>query len=229
MQLLCFTYAGGKSDFYEKLQENLGCDIRVIALDYPGHGKRRNEKLLNDIDELGKDMFEQLQSVCNFKEPYGIFGYSMGCIVSLCLYDIICKNGLNLPQHIFLAAHFPHTNKLYLKFNDSAYEDELKNHIGKFGGIPEKLLNNSAFWRMYLPMYRDDFYAIGTYDFEKRKPVIDTSATIFYSESDTPYQDMKEWKRFLIAGTQYVRFEGNHFFMNEHCEEISEIIRRKLL
>lgn len=40
MKLICFTYAGGNSSFYDQLKNELLPDVNLIAAEYSGHGTR---------------------------------------------------------------------------------------------------------------------------------------------------------------------------------------------
>lgn len=228
MQLICFTYAGGTSELYGNIQIELKDMIDVIAIDYQGHGNRRKERLNTDIDSLSEDMLNQIMAKCNIEEPFAFMGYSMGSIVAIAVYELMKKRGYKLPIHIFLAAHFPETNKRYLDYMDEKMDEEIKKHIAEFGGIPSNLMNNDAFWRIYIPIYKADFHTIGTYNFEDRKPIVKTPVTFFYSESDTPLKKLKKWEDYFELGCDFFCYEGNHFFIKDNYKEISAIIKYKI-
>lgn len=81
---------------------------------------------------------------------------------------------------------------------------------------------------MYLPLYRADYTLIGKYRFEKLDLKTGIPATVFYSETDTPLEDMELWKNYFTGDCKYYKFEGTHFFIQEHHREMAEIIREKL-
>lgn len=206
MRLICFTCAGGTTDLFKDLKEELVKDMEVVLIDYSGHGKRYKESLYTDIDSITGDLLNIIDKESSLSQPYALLGYSMGTIVTISIYEAIRKKGYKMPNHIFLAAHSPETSTEYLDFLSEAMEDKVKQYVIKFGGIAEQLWNNEAFWRVYLPIYQADFHAIGTYSFEERCPLINTPVSFFYSESDTPMQKMKGWNTYLRSGCDF--YEG---------------------
>ena len=86
---------------------------------------------------------------------------------------------------MFLAAHEPHGKAELAGFDPGKKDEWVKERTLRFGGIPEKLLNNPAFWRMYLPVFRADYEMIWKYDFGKLDLRTEIPAEIFYSEEDT--------------------------------------------
>ena len=50
------------------------------------------------------------------------------------------------------------------------------------------------------------------------------AAIVFYSETDTRFEDMKLWKNYFIGECDFHCFEGNHLFFQQHHAAISEII-----
>lgn len=229
MQLFCFNYAGGTAAFYDQLGRELSPSMEVIALEYSGHGSRHKENLYNDLNELAEDLYVQMKKVYSQGEIYALMGYSMGCISILQIYKkIMEKQELPKPIYIFLAAYQPYTRKEFLTYKDPSSENLVRKRILEFGGVPERLLNNKTFWRSYLPIYRSDFYLIGTYDFETEKPQIDVPTTLFYSELDSPYEEVIGWKKYLTADVDFIRYEGDHFFIKEHYQEMAAVIKDKL-
>ena len=159
---------------------------------------------------------------------YALFGYSMGSISTVEILRRILASALPAPAHVFLCAHEPQTKSELLGFTTDELDEWVKERTVHFGDVPEKLLNNKVFWRTYLPIYRADYTMIGKYEFEKLDLKTSIPATVFYSKTDTPFEDMKQWGKYFIGPVDYREYSGNHFFIREHHKEIAQIIRTKL-
>lgn len=228
MKLICFTYAGGNSSFYDQLKQELLPDIELIAMEYSGHGTRHRSPFYSDFFELADDMVIQLKKYLQKNDSYAIMGYSMGSISAVEVLRRLIEESSHLPEHIFLAAHEPQTKASLADFNNDEMDELVKARTIKFGAVPERLINNKSFWRMYLPLYRADYSIIGKYKFENLEMKSDIPATVFYSESDTPFEIIKDWKKYFV-NTDFVEYTGNHFFIHEHFCEMAQEIKKRLV
>lgn len=223
-QLFCFTYAGGTAAFFDDIEKDLE-GIECVKLEYAGHGSRHKEEFYSDFNALADDMFDLCTS--SFKDgDYGLFGYSMGSISLVEVLKRIKASGMKLPSSLFLAAHEPHTKSELLGYSADELDEWVKDRTVRFGAVPEKLLDNKVFWRTYLPLYRADYTIIGKYEFEKLDIHMNIPATVFYSETDTPFSDMKEWEKFFPC--EFHQYQGTHFFIRDHHEEMGKVIRSKM-
>jgi len=237
MKLFCLTFAGGTAAFYDRLEACLNPEISVIKLEYAGHGIRHRESFYGSFSELAEDMYRLiLQELARgdaseqTAEPYALMGYSMGSISAAeVLKRIITCGKLPAPEQIFLAAHEPTSHTGLNDWEASDFDEAVKKHTIQFGGIPERLVHNKSFWRVYLPIYKADYRMIENYDFSQLKVDQPVPVTVFYSETDTPYSRMKDWSKHFAGRCDYVRYDGPHFFIQEHCEEIANDIKRRLL
>lgn len=226
MQLFCLTCAGGTAAFYTQLEKNINESIVVEKLEYAGHGERHKEPFYDDFCSLALDMYGRIKK--KLKGKYALIGYSMGCIsVTEILRLIISKHEIPLPQYVFLAAHGPFSRTEVLKTIDDV-DDYVKNRTIKFGGIPDRLINNKSFWRMYLPIYKNDYMLIEKYKFEELDLNTKVPLMVFYSEEDTPLSDMVEWRTYYTGNVEFIRYDGSHFFINDHCKEICVEIENAL-
>ena len=222
-QLFCFTYAGGNAAFFDLIEKDLP-KLELVKLEYSGHGTRHREPFYRDFDELTDDMFRLLTEQY-YGGEYSLFGYSMGTIaLAEVLKRIIADSKMRKPTHVFLAAHEPHSKAELIGFTDDELDEWVKNRTIKFGAVPEKLLNNKSFWRMYLPIYRADYSIIGKYSFEELFLKTTIPVTVFYSETDTPRSEMELWKKYFIGECEFFRYEGTHFFIQNHHAEMARII-----
>lgn len=237
-QLFCFTFAGGAASFFDQISNDLAVsNIDCVKLEYSGHGARHREPLYRDHQELADDLFGQFQhlyvrgreSGLTSCDNYALFGYSMGSITLVEVLRRILASVLPAPKHIFLAAHEPHTKAELLTFTPDEMDEWVRDRTIKFGTVPEKLLNNKTYWRMYLPLYRHDYTLLAHYDFENLSLETDIPATIFYSETDTPLKEMKLWEKYLKGKVEYCCYEGQHFFIQQHHEEMARVITDRLV
>lgn len=226
-QIFCFTYAGGNASFFDSIASDLS-EYEVIPFEYSGHGTRHREPLYSSFYELADDLYSLFRQ--KYKDgEYALFGYSMGTISLIeVLKRIIDEKYIRLPSHIFLAAHEPLTKAEYAGYTNDEMDAWVKDRTIRFGTVPEKLLNNKSFWRMYLPLYRADYNIIGKYRFEELCLKSEIPVTIFYSETDTPLRDMKLWKNIFVGDCEYYRFDGTHFFIQQYHKEMADIIRNRM-
>lgn len=226
-QLFCFTYAGGNASFFDGIEKDLS-EVELVKLEYAGHGSRHKEAFYRDINELADDMIGLLKEQYSGGD-YSLFGYSMGAIALVeVLRRILTDTLLKNPTHVFLAAHEPHSKAELIGFTGSEPDEWVKDRTIKFGAVPEKLLNNSSFWRMYLPIYRSDYSIIGKCNFEELSLKTTIPATVFYSETDTPRSEMDLWKNCFVGKCEFFQFEGTHFFIRNHHAEMADVIKNAL-
>ena len=227
-RLFCFTYAGGSASFFDQIESDLS-EIELVKLEYSGHGTRHREPFYHNFDELAEDLYHQIRGYLN-DGTYALFGYSMGSIALIeILKRILSEPNIQPPKHVFLAAHEPHTKTELTGFESGELDEWVINRTVRFGAVPEKLLHNRSFWRVYLPIYRADYSIIGAYRFEELKLKTDIPADVFYSETDTPKKEIELWNNFFIGRCVYHCFDGNHFFIQNYHLEMAQIIREEML
>lgn len=229
VQLFCFTFAGGNSSFYDQLEVQLNPCVELIKLEYAGHGTRHRDEFYNNFCELAEDMYYMIKSHINIDGRYALMGYSMGSISAVETLKLISSlSEIPAPEHVFLAAHEPHTKIELANFEDREFDNKVMERTIQFGGIPESLVHNRIFWRTYLPVFRADYSLIAQYDFNNLNFQCQIPATVFYSETDTPFADMKQWQNIFRGLCGFVCYEGNHFFIQEHSKEMAEVIEERL-
>lgn len=226
-QLFCFTYAGGSASFFDRIEKDLP-DLEIVKLEYAGHGTRHKEPFYRSFDELAADMFRQVKAQYA-GGPFALFGYSMGTITLVeVLKRILDDPDMKEPCHVFLAAHKPYSQAEIAGLTQNEMQAWVKRRTIQLGALPEKLIENPSFWRMYLPLYCADYSMIGKYSFEELTLQTAIPAAVFYSETDTPRADMEHWKRYFTGDCAFYRYEGSHFFIQAHHVEMADVIKARL-
>ena len=226
-QVFCFPCAGGNASFFDEIEKALP-ELELVKLEYPGHGTRYRETLCGSFDELADDM------ICGFKERYSggefaLFGYSMGVVTLTEVLIHLLRTELPLPRRVFLAAHEPRTKSELEGFTPEETDEWVVDRTIRFGALPEHLLHNRAFWRLFLPLYRADYTMLSKYHFETLDLKTTIPATVFYSETDTPFEKIRLWKDYFVGECEFIRYEGRHFFIQQHLNEMADMIRSRIM
>ena len=155
-------------------------------------------------------------------------GYSMGSLATFVMLQRIREEGaIPLPDHVFLAAHEPMTKVNVLDVPAEKLDDYVKERTIEFKAVPDSLIDNRVFWRTYLPVYKADYLMIARYNIERIVFRTDVPCTVFYSETDTKLSDMRRWADYFVHDCRLVEYDGGHFFIKKHCEEMAEEIRKR--
>lgn len=229
MQLFCFPYAGGTAEFFSQLAPYLPASIELVKLEYAGHGSRRREPAYADFFQLADDLYAAVKRLYHPGERYALLGYSMGSVAAAEVLSSILRAGeLPPPARVFLAAHGPSVKGELRNFRGNEADEWVKRRTVALGGVPETLLENRTFWRVYLPLYRADYTLITNYDFRRLTLACKVPLTGLYGSQDILSEEMGAWRRYFQGECELVEFEGNHFFIMEHQKEVAELIAKRL-
>lgn len=230
MQLFCFPCAGGTAGFFNQLDPWIGPPVELMKLEYAGHGARHREPLYEDFAQLADDLYGAVRRLYRPGEAYGLFGYSMGSVAAAEVLTRVLRDGeLPPPERVFLAAHGPSVKRELLRFHGGEADEWVRERVISLGGVPEKLLENRTFWRMYLPLYRADFMLITGCNFDKLTLACEVPLTGLYGKQDLPREEMQAWSRYFHGECEFVEYPGNHFFITESSRELAELMRRRLV
>lgn len=99
IQLFILPYAGGRSDSFKPLVDQLDDNIEAIPIEYSGRGQRASEGYIDDYQKFLEDVIYNIAIRRNTNLPYALFGYSMGAAF---VYEIASQQLLDqLPTHLF--------------------------------------------------------------------------------------------------------------------------------
>lgn len=229
MQLFCFPYAGGTAEFFSQLTPYLPASIGLVKLEYAGHGTRRREPAYADFSQLADDLYGEVKRLYRPGERYALLGYSMGSVAAAeVLSRILRAEELPSPARVFLAAHGPSVKGELRNFRGNEADEWVKRRTIALGGVPETLLENRTFWRVYLPLYRADYTLITNYDFRGLTLACEIPLTGLYGSQDILSEEMGAWRRYFQGECELVEFEGNHFFITEHRQKVAELIVNRM-
>lgn len=225
MNLFCFAYAGGSSIAFSKWKRYAGPSIHVVPVEMPGRGVRFAEELCDNMDDLIDDLFNKIKGEL-VKESYILYGHSMGSWIVYFLVSRIMKEGLRLPQGVFVSGkEAPHIIKKEKKIH-KLENCEFLDVINSLGGTPKEILDNEEMLEIFVPIIKNDYKVIETCHFEPLPHLLACDIRVFNGRQDKlTEQDLLGWKIYTGGNFQLYQFDGGHFFIHQYGEEMMSIIR----
>lgn len=227
-KLICIPHAGGSSLFFKSWAKELEGSFEIIELELKGRGKRYKEEFYNDVEEAVNDIYNLIVNEiidCN----YIIAGYSMG---SLLAYELLLKlqdNGIHMPIHAFFMARnapdFAENSQIH-KLPDNLFIDQIIN----LGGTNGEVLRNPELASYFVPILKADYKLHDSYCIRKDVVKINCDFSIINGVSDPEISSsiLMDWSKFTNRECRFSFFEGDHFFVNKHLENVLDLFNYQL-
>ncbi|MBD2871903.1 thioesterase II family protein [Paenibacillus arenilitoris] len=227
IRLYCFPPAGGTAQIYYSWLKYADQAIELVPIELSGRGRRLPQPLLTNIADIVEDVCSMIQPDIGQK-PYMLFGHSMGSLIAYELSRKLMQSGNQGPLHVFFSGRsVPHqpANKIRHQLPD----EELKKEIFQFGGTPKELLDDPDFIRMFLPIIRADMKAVETYRAEEEIAPLPCNLSIFNGKRDHLITNLEEWRNYTTEQIEYRFFEGGHFYLLDHDQEVVDLVNQRAL
>ncbi|EEM85527.1 thioesterase II family protein [Bacillus thuringiensis] len=227
--LFCLPYAGGSSSIYYKWNKYIGDSLELYPIELKGRGARINEAFYEDINEAVDDIYDLIKDKISEGE-YALFGHSMGGRLAYKLYHKIEQMKNKKPKHIFFSACGVPSIKKKTGMIHTLPDDVFLKEIMRLGGTSEELLYNKDLRDLYIPIIRNDFRILEKDKEVKKSNKIDCDITVLSGDEDNTIstEATRLWANYTNGECKIIRFKGDHFFINHHGLEITEIIKKML-
>lgn len=229
LNVFCLPFAGGNKYSYRLYKENASSFLNIIAIDYPGRGARIAEPLLEDIDTLVNDVYNQVSKEIGDTD-YAIYGHSMGGLIAYLLTRVLIEKNHKAPSHLFITST---TGPSAISRTDRKRhllpKLEFINEIKDLGGMPDEILQNDEWLYYFEPILRADFKASENYIYQNYPPLKIPITVITGSEEDMEMADVYTWQKETDCVIDFKQMPGNHFFIFMYPRAIIDIISKKLL
>ena len=230
--LYYFPYAGASSATYKSWIKNCG-DVNFVVMDYPGHGKRSYEQLLNSASDVCEDLLKIIKNRQDFSEKYYFAGHCLGALIAYEICRMIEAEGsLPAPRALFLSGHGAPDKVV----NEGLYkmtDDELIEYQRRVGGIPDELLQEEYLdyvKEIVLPLIRSDSETYESYQFHGNEGIVNVPLIIINGLKDwkSPREEVKRWNEFTRSYVKYVDFDDDHYFLNKRTDEYLGVIMNEI-
>ncbi len=223
IKLICMSYAGGASSNFSNWGKDLAPHIKLIAVEYPGRGRRFSEPFCQSILEAVDDIYNQIKHELD-ETPFALFGHSMGSVLAFELAYKLLAKGHQLPRHLF----FSGSDAPHLRGDDKKLhilpDEEFLQEINDLEGTPQAFFEQKELLDIFMPILRNDFKMIEEYSFEEKPMKLKSDFSVFYGTEEELKGDINGWAVHTEKECQIHAFEGGHFFINDKREEVLQRI-----
>ncbi|MEW2135450.1 alpha/beta fold hydrolase [Streptomyces sp. NPDC005409] len=226
MRLLCLPHAGGSASAYFALSKELAPEVEVLAVQYPGRQERRNEPLLDSIEELRDGVAEAVTPWLD--RPIALFGHSMGAVLAYEVARLLCRDGGTPPAHLFVSGRGNPALGVTMPLDELDDRAMIK-ALDDLGGTDMGLLADEDVLRMVAPAIRSDYRAVRTYR-HAPGPLLPCPMTALVGDADAmaPVEEVDKWRAYTSADFRLEVFQGGHFYLSNQFQKVGELVYDRL-
>ncbi|MFC8827451.1 thioesterase II family protein [Streptomyces sp. NPDC057137] len=218
LRLFLFHHAGGSHLLYKDWEAELPADWEVCLLDAPGRGNLRDTPPIDNSVEL-VDFFSR-EILRWTSRPFAFFGHSMGALVAYELTRHLAAEKRRLPLWLGLSAcgapRPAHDDAEETGARPALTDDELRRLLRSLGGTPDVVLNEGALWRLFSPIFRNDFTLVDTWRPEADAEPLRVPTSVFGGDNDPMVrrESLAAWTDRTEHFLGLNMFDGGHFYLD---------------
>lgn len=226
-RVFCLPHAGGSAGYFRQWQDAVPAHTELIAVQYPGREERLNHLCIDNMEDMVSALFTQfLENPSLLREPFVIFGHSMGASIAYELTLKLLDAGLKLPKTLIASAT-----------DAPGYANPTHFHLSSDGALIQEIvrLNPSLSFlqeheellQVILPSLRADYKLIESYGKrnEKRPPLpLPIIKLIGEDDDELSRKDALLWRNQTSAAFSLRVFQGGHFYLAENYQGIMKTI-----
>lgn len=226
-RLIFFPYAGGSGEVYTPWFKHFLGGIECLYTQLPGRGARFHEKAFDQLNPLVDSILPEILELADCSMSF--FGHSMGALIAFEVAHRLERDYNMIPDTLFLSGHRSPSLQHNRKFLHDLPEEELMSHLQNMGGIDYSQNMSLDLIRPFLPTLRSDFKLCETYQYTFRTP-LNSKLVILWGKNDPLVQREKIhfWKREASGTVEFFSYEGDHFYINQHYREISNLMEERI-
>ncbi|MHA5051008.1 thioesterase II family protein [Streptomyces sp. SD15] len=222
-RIVCFPHAGGSASYFYALSEALSPELDVLAIQYPGRQDRRAEGCVENFAELADLTYAALRRSEDGR-PTVFFGHSMGSILA---FEVARRyqDDTGTPPAWLLASGYPPPSLLRGGTVHRRDDDGIIDELRSVKGTDPVYLENKHLRASILFAVRGDYTAIETHP-RVTGIRLDCPLTMLVGTDDphTTTAEAEAWQEHTTGEFSLHVFQGGHFYLDQHSQEINDII-----
>lgn len=216
-------HAGAGASAFAQWPQLLPSDVEAVAIQLPGREDRIRETPFTQVSPLVRALVQVIRPYLTL--PVAFFGHSSGGVLAFELATAMRRRLRVEPAHLFISG-YPAPDAARPEQSHKLPDDEFAQHIAGLGGMPGELLADKSALRLLLPTVRAELEMWETHQVSRSAPLT-SPITVFGGEHDprVTADELAGWRSRTAGRFRLRLFDGNHFFMRAHRDELmAEII-----
>lgn len=228
MKLVCFPHSGASSVVYARWRLGMDPEWQLLAIDYPGHGRRSSESLIYDYDVLLANIYDHYKN--DLQGPLWFFGHSLGGLVAFGLAQRLLAEGRDVSGLFISGRRPPSLPKIYPDVTHLDNQAFLEAVEARYGRLPQALYD-PEFQRQFLPPLIADLTVSETHQWVDKTPVSCPLHVILATEdTSVALADIKAWFQHTTKPGDLIHVPGNHLTCMTNTKAfkvvLTEVIKR---
>ena len=207
-RFIALPFAGGSAWSYRPLASHLE---PIIALDYPGHGRRMSEPLRASIGGLADAVVESARAASWSREPYILFGHSLGAHVAA--HAAAALEGATPLQGVVVSGTPPTWALARERSIHTLPDPEFLAEVRKLGHDSEALTRPEV-RDLVTPILRADYRAVETAPPERPAPIaVPVLGLRGLADRECEPEAFAAWSALTRGPFEEAAYPGDHFFL----------------
>lgn len=228
LRVFCLPHAGGAASAYLSWGRALGPAIQLWGVQLPGRETRISEAPIPNAGAVIQGIATAMTPLLDL--PFVLFGHSMGGILSFELARELRRRALPAPRRMFLSNSRcpvrPQRTPMLHRLSDA---DLLAEISGRYGGIPQAILEMPELLELLLPALRADITLLERYQYTAEPP-LDVPFTVFHGTEDDSLlpEEIQAWREVTTGACEFRGFPGGHFYFHDQGREFLQELAARL-
>ena len=219
MDLLCLPCAGASATMYWRWRPLLPGWLSVVPVELPGRGARLGEPFAADIGALVDGLCDEVVRRSP-RQPWALLGHSMGALLAYGVVRGLRERGLQLPCALIVSGSAAPSRRDASRFAGKDTDDALIADLRRQGGTPEAVFDSPELLRMALDTLHADYRVCASYTHRTGLPLPLCVHALAGRHDDIPPEDVEAWRSEAGDGFSAHWFDGGHFFIREHEQQV---------
>jgi surfactin synthase thioesterase subunit len=222
---VCLPHAGAGAGAYRGWPARVGPEVAVLPVQLPGREERLDESPRTSAAEIATELTGPALDLLRW--PYVLFGHSMGALLAFELAHALSARGRGPARLVVSGFAAPQASRRSRRGTPLHLlpDEALAARLRKLSPRGAAALDEPELREPLLRAYRADATVCDTYEPPPR-PLLLAPITVLNGDADpaVPPGSVEPWRELTTAPTDFHRFPGGHFYLDDHLDRLLEMI-----